>query len=431
MKFFLKKEYMLKGASVYFIILVLLFSNLSAMSNTLDTSPQNIQNNDESIHGLLGQSSQLQGEEFINLTDFEDGLCPPSEWELSNNSGQTWEIDKSQPEGNSKFCATIKRRDYKGLHEEWLISKSFDFSKYNEIRMKIAFFTSHYAAKYKDLIDLNITISLDDGKSWKTLWNEDSHSFTESWVWQYAEIVLTEYNDQTNVKIGFQYYSNNMTRPDIQEFSIDSIICLGDSPTNFWSNCGLNETVSWTINYNAGIQFYGDAGDGIPPYRWKWDFGDGKSANIRNPNHKYSDLGTYKVTLSVNDSASPPHYAEDTKTVEIFETDPPDLALKINYPSLGITAIIENTGTLNVTQIAWEIWLDWGLIDVRNRKIKNGTIDFLEAKNKTTIRTDFLILGGFGIVQIKVKANPVNSYPAEIRRTAFKVGPFFIWVSKK
>jgi PKD repeat protein len=32
---------------------------------------------------------------------------------------------------------------------------------------------------------------------------------------------------------------------------------------------------------------------------WNWTFGDGTSASVRNPSHKYPTAGTYTVTQSV------------------------------------------------------------------------------------------------------------------------------------
>lgn len=39
------------------------------------------------------------------------------------------------------------------------------------------------------------------------------------------------------------------------------------------------------------------------PTKWKWDFGDGKSANIQNPTHTYSKAGKYTVSLKVSNAA--------------------------------------------------------------------------------------------------------------------------------
>ncbi|MFA5414208.1 MAG: PKD domain-containing protein [Methanoregula sp.] len=39
------------------------------------------------------------------------------------------------------------------------------------------------------------------------------------------------------------------------------------------------------------------------PTAWNWSFGDGSSSNLQNPNHTYSNAGTYTVSLSATNSA--------------------------------------------------------------------------------------------------------------------------------
>ena len=53
------------------------------------------------------------------------------------------------------------------------------------------------------------------------------------------------------------------------------------------------------------VQFTGSViGDIPPPYTWFWDFGDGTPASTeQNSSHTYDHLGTYTVTLTVNDCA--------------------------------------------------------------------------------------------------------------------------------
>jgi PKD repeat protein len=45
----------------------------------------------------------------------------------------------------------------------------------------------------------------------------------------------------------------------------------------------------------------GGAIGGKPSYRYKWDFGDGKSSSLQNPTHSYSKEGRYILTLTVTD----------------------------------------------------------------------------------------------------------------------------------
>lgn len=50
------------------------------------------------------------------------------------------------------------------------------------------------------------------------------------------------------------------------------------------------------------IQFSSSVIEGVEPYDYEWDFGDGSTADIKNPTHKYSKEGKYEVNLLVTDS---------------------------------------------------------------------------------------------------------------------------------
>jgi PKD repeat protein len=41
---------------------------------------------------------------------------------------------------------------------------------------------------------------------------------------------------------------------------------------------------------------------GVPPYSYYWQFGDGQSSTLQNPSHAYVVMGTYHATLNVTDS---------------------------------------------------------------------------------------------------------------------------------
>lgn len=40
------------------------------------------------------------------------------------------------------------------------------------------------------------------------------------------------------------------------------------------------------------------------PTEWKWDFGDGDTSTVKNPSHKYSEVGIYKIKLTVRNGVA-------------------------------------------------------------------------------------------------------------------------------
>jgi PKD repeat protein len=50
------------------------------------------------------------------------------------------------------------------------------------------------------------------------------------------------------------------------------------------------------------IQFTGSVTNGIPPFIWLWNFGDGNISSMQNPLHSYNQPGAYQVILTCTDS---------------------------------------------------------------------------------------------------------------------------------
>ena len=59
--------------------------------------------------------------------------------------------------------------------------------------------------------------------------------------------------------------------------------------------------------------------DGIPPFTYKWIFGDDFNSSNTDPVHSYKKPGTYKVTLEVNDNYG--DYEKITRYIEITEQE--------------------------------------------------------------------------------------------------------------
>jgi len=67
------------------------------------------------------------------------------------------------------------------------------------------------------------------------------------------------------------------------------------------------------------VHFDVDLDGGTPPFKWSWDYGDGKTGDAADPKHSYTydKPGTYMVELEVADAAGDSDF--DILEIEVFE----------------------------------------------------------------------------------------------------------------
>ena len=68
---------------------------------------------------------------------------------------------------------------------------------------------------------------------------------------------------------------------------------------------------------------------------WRWDFADGSSANGKQVKHKWSNLGTFNVSLTVTDNHDATNFA--TREIEIVSDSPPVAVIKVSPGASGST----------------------------------------------------------------------------------------------
>jgi hypothetical protein len=71
--------------------------------------------------------------------------------------------------------------------------------------------------------------------------------------------------------------------------------------TNDYNPVKAEGSADGPVLQNAPLPFTGSAEDGVPPYEFHWDFGDGKTSNEQNPEHAYTSAGSKNVKLTVTD----------------------------------------------------------------------------------------------------------------------------------
>jgi PKD repeat protein len=85
------------------------------------------------------------------------------------------------------------------------------------------------------------------------------------------------------------------------------------------------------------VDFFGNAGGGVPPYTFIWTFGDGAAASGLNLVHSYAAAGSYTASLNVSDSAGHRAAASTTITVQ-----PPPAATASASVSAGDAPVTVN-----------------------------------------------------------------------------------------
>jgi len=82
---------------------------------------------------------------------------------------------------------------------------------------------------------------------------------------------------------------------------------------------------------NTSIQFYCDGFGGALPYTYHWDFGDNQTSNEQNPKHTYTNVGTFNVTLTIQDGYG--NITTDNATCTITYPGP---TVRITKPKGGV-----------------------------------------------------------------------------------------------
>jgi len=81
------------------------------------------------------------------------------------------------------------------------------------------------------------------------------------------------------------------------------------------------------------LQFNGSAYGGKPDYIWHWDFGNGDTSNVQNPEYTFIDGGSYLITLTITDDDD--NVAVDETTAFIEEINFPPNKPTIEGPLNG------------------------------------------------------------------------------------------------
>lgn len=110
----------------------------------------------------------------------------------------------------------------------------------------------------------------------------------------------------------------------------------------------------------AAVQFEGSSQGNITV--WEWDFGDGTTSTVRNPNHTYGNPGNYTVTLTVRGSEG----NFTTTRVNYLRFTPPSCKADFMAERTTVKGVIPlrfiDQSTGDIIAWAWDFQSD-GLVD--------------------------------------------------------------------
>jgi hypothetical protein len=257
-------------------------------------------------------------------------------------------------------------------------------------------------AEYVQHPILYLTVSSDNGRTWsEPIQLTDIHNelfdFSEQiTVYPYLCDQITDLGEDWG-QINLMYYDDNTFGSSVQGSGANTggQITYCSVKIKFPEPGALMVDAHGPYSANVGepISFVGSATGGVPPYTWKWDFGNGITSNEKNPIYSYPEAGEYTVKLTVNDNADPPHEVSDITTATII------CPIELNFTGgLGVTITVKNTGDENLTNVTWKVSFDGGFVIPRE---KTGTISLLAAGTEEKIQ---VFVFGLGKTTITVQA---------------------------
>ncbi len=104
---------------------------------------------------------------------------------------------------------------------------------------------------------------------------------------------------------------------------------------------------------DATFQFQALAGNGVAPYTFAWDFGDGATSTEQNPSHTYTypPARSYLAVLTVTDANVPPETCRDSAVVYVgIIVDPPCMAhADVRWGTAPLSVAFSGDGPLGGT----------------------------------------------------------------------------------
>jgi len=291
------------------------------------------------------------------------------------------------PHTGSKYAAAFNDNNAGYISDDWLITPQLTGSYESVI-----FWAKSYSNQY-NLERITVCVSTTDTEPASFTMISPAPYITVPLDWTEYTFDLTSYSGQS-IYIGIHFVSVDSWFLMVDDFQVTG--SAGDTIPPF-TNCTLEGDLEGDV-YTSDVTVTLTATDNSSGVNYTKYILDAGEWTIYTAPFVVSGNGEHTVAFYSVDNAS---NTEVEKSTTFTIQYPIEITIK---GGLGVSAIIKNTGTTDLTNISWTITLDGKLIFFG--KTKPGTIESLPTGESVTVR-DFVI--GFGKTGIAVEAGAATA----------------------
>ncbi len=213
----------------------------------------------------------------------------------------------------------------------------------------------------------------------------DNSTLAVYWAWNFGDVTPIDTNQSpSHIYVNPGNYSVELigkTALGCTNSSTQIITVLQQPQANYSvGNICARDTVPFAdISIGAGIT------------SWVWDFGDGFTSNLKNPNHSFQQSGNYNVSLIVNNSAG----CADTVVKSIAAHTIPSPFFSANISCLGAVSSFTDLSTDVVPISTW-------------------FYDFDDGNNSVSQNPNYIFYLGAGIYNVTLTITNINGCDSSV-----------------
>ncbi|WP_054560637.1 PKD domain-containing protein, partial [Croceitalea dokdonensis] len=239
-----------------------------------------------------------------------------------------------------------------------------------------------------------------------------------AYLWDFGDGSTANTSDTEHTYTQPGTYTASLTVTDAEGLSdfqqITITVNANTPPVAVASANPLSGTVPLTVDFTGS-----NSTDDTAVTGYTWDFGDGNSANIANPQHTFTQVGTFTVSLTVEDAQGLTDQTTLTITVNDVPNEAPTAVASANPLSGTVPLTVDFTGS-NSTDDTAVTGYTWDFGDGNSANIANPQHTFTQVGTFTVSLT---VEDAQGLTDQTTLTITVNDVPNEAPTAVASANP--------